>query len=100
MRVKQIHVKASLLMIVDVDQPHTAQVTSFVDKLRNVADRSETSGERGCSTNVGLMLDQRRRRWANIKPTLVQRLVMSIGLCKQDRIYTDKVMLSRSTTTS
>ena len=66
MRVKQIHVKASLLMIVDVDQPHTAQVTSFVDKLRNVADRSETSGERRCSTNVGLMLDQRRRRWANI----------------------------------
>ena len=26
-------------------------------------------------TNVGVMLTQHRRRWANIKPTLVQRLV-------------------------
>ena len=29
------------------------------------------------STNVGLMLAQRRRRWANIKPTLDQRLVFA-----------------------
>ena len=28
-------------------------------------------------TNVCLMLGQRRRRWANIKPTLVQRLVFA-----------------------
>ena len=28
-------------------------------------------------TNVGLMLGQRRRRWANINPTLVQRLVFA-----------------------
>ena len=29
------------------------------------------------STNVGSMLVQRRRRWANIEPTLVERLVFS-----------------------
>ena len=28
--------------------------------------------------NAGLMLDQRRRRWANIKPTLIQCLVFSV----------------------
>ena len=27
--------------------------------------------------NVGFMLGQRRRRWANIKPTLAQRLVFA-----------------------
>ena len=29
------------------------------------------------SPNVGLMLDQRRRRWTNIKPTLGERLVLA-----------------------
>ena len=28
--------------------------------------------------NAGLMLGQRLRRWLNIKPTLVQRLVLSV----------------------
>ena len=28
-------------------------------------------------TNVGFMLGQRRRRWANIKPTLIQRLMFA-----------------------
>ena len=31
-----------------------------------------------CWINVGLTLDQRRRRWTNVKPTLIQRLV-SVG---------------------
>ena len=30
--------------------------------------------------NVGLMLVQRRKRWANIKPTLAQRLMFA-GVC-------------------
>ena len=30
---------------------------------------------KGCWTNVGLMLDQRRRRWVNIKPTLGEHAV-------------------------
>ena len=29
-----------------------------------------------CQPNVGLMLGQRRKRWANSKPTLGQRLVL------------------------
>ena len=32
-------------------------------------------------TNVRLTLDQRRRRWANISPTLGQRLVFGIPPC-------------------
>ena len=33
-----------------------------------------------CWTNGGLMLGQRRRRWPNIKPALVQRLVFDVWL--------------------
>ena len=32
------------------------------------------------STNVGLMLGQRLRRWPNIKPTFVEYLVFFLGL--------------------
>ena len=32
-------------------------------------------------TNVGLMLGQSRRRWANIKPTLVQRPSGTVSRC-------------------
>ena len=31
--------------------------------------------------NVGLMLDQRPRRWSNINPTLGERLVFAGGHC-------------------
>ena len=34
-------------------------------------------------TNAGLTLDQRRRRWSNVKPALFQRLV-SAGKSRRD----------------
>ena len=41
---------------------------------------SENGGKMRCWPNVGLLLDHRRRRWANSKPALGQRWVMFAGL--------------------
>ena len=42
-------------------------------------EMGEGWGDKGmrCWANVGLMLAQRRRRWANIKPASAQRLVFA-----------------------
>ena len=43
-------------------------------------------------TNVGLKLDQRRRRWANSKPTLVQYLVFAESM-KKNVVFIQKIMI-------
>ena len=40
-----------------------------------------------CWTSAGLMSGQRRRRWSNIRPTLVQRLVFAGWLVVTSNIY-------------
>ena len=44
-------------------------------------DGGVTDREKTCSPNVGLMLGQRRRRWANIGPTLHEFLVFGRTWC-------------------
>ena len=48
-----------------------------------------------CWINVGLMLVHRRRRWTNVKPTLIQRLVsdgMIITGCSYQRRHRSRMM--------
>ena len=59
-------------------------VSTMAQNLQQCDDQSEPANTRRW-TNVGLMLGQRRRRWANIKPTLVQRLVLAGEYKKKDR---------------
>ena len=42
-----------------------------------VQPTEDNSAHAMCSTSVGLLLGQRRRRWANIGPTLGQRFVFA-----------------------
>ena len=44
----------------------------------SLADYSVKQESRNVEPRVGLMLDQRLRRWPNIKPTLAQRLVFAV----------------------
>ena len=46
----------------------------------HVLDNRNLSAKKIRSTNVGVMLGQRRRRWPNSKPTLVQHLVLESGV--------------------
>ena len=51
------------------------------------------------SPNAGSMLDQRRRRWSNLKPTLSQCIVLTwhlfIDTAKSGRLQAASVLLQR-----
>ena len=47
----------------------TSAINYLIDRFLNLANKR-------CWTNVGLMLDQRRRRWSSVNSALVRRLLL------------------------
>ena len=71
----------------------TKQIKIPNQMMKNKLDRSRWTHTRRWA-NVGLILGQRRSRWFNVKPTLVQRLVWEPAYCDPHGMFTLLTTLS------